>query len=306
MTFQQIKYAIGIAENGSFNKAAEKLYVSQPSLTNAIHDLEGELGIQIFNRTGRGITLTQDGQEFLSNAKQLYLNYESVVERYKKGGSTKKKFGISTQHYSFALKSFVEMVKRFNTEEYEFAIRETRTKEVIEDVASLKSQIGILYLSDFNRAIIQKMLNAKDLEFHPLIDCKAFVYMWKGHPLAKKKSISFEELADYPCLSFEQDDNDSVYFAEEILSTEEYHRTIKANDRASVLNLMVGLNGYTLCSGIISEELNGSDYIAIPFRESDANINRVMEIGWISKKNFILSEVGQIYIEEMKRYLGVK
>ena len=306
MTFQQLRYAIGIAENGSFNKAAEKLYVSQPSLTNAIHDLEGELGIQIFNRTGRGITLTQDGQEFLSNAKQLYLNYESVVERYKKGGASKKKFGISTQHYSFALKSFVEMVKRFNTEEYEFAIRETRTKEVIEDVASLKSQIGVLYLSDFNRAIIQKMLNAKDLEFHPLIDCKAFVYMWKGHPLAKKKSISFEELADYPCLSFEQDDNDSVYFAEEILSTEEYHRTIKANDRASVLNLMVGLNGYTLCSGIISEELNGSDYIAIPFRESDASINRVMEIGWISKKNFILSEVGQIYIEEMKRYLGVK
>ena len=305
MTFQQLRYAIGIAENGSFNKAAEKLYVSQPSLTNAIHDLEGELGIQIFNRTGRGITLTQDGQEFLSNAKQLYLNYESVVERYKKGGASKKKFGISTQHYSFALKSFVEMVKRFNTEEYEFAIRETRTKEVIEDVASLKSQIGILYLSDFNRAIIQKMLNAKDLEFHPLIDCKPFVYMWKGHPLAKKKSISFEEHADYPCLSFEQDDNDSVYFAEEILSTEEYHRTIKANDRASVLNLMVGLNGYTLCSGIISEELNGSDYIAIPFRESDASINRVMEIGWISKKNFILSEVGQIYIEEMKRYLKV-
>ena len=306
MTFQQLRYAIGIAENGSFNKAAEKLYVSQPSLTNAIHDLEGELGIQIFNRTGRGVTLTQDGQEFISNAKQLYLNYESVVERYKKGGASKKKFGISTQHYSFALKSFVEMVKRFNTEEYEFAIRETRTKEVIEDVASLKSQIGILYLSDFNRAIIQKMLNAKDLEFHPLIDCKAFVYMWKGHPLAKKKSISFEELADYPCLSFEQDDNDSPWFAEEILSTEEYHRTIKANDRASVLNLMVGLNGYTLCSGIISEELNGSDYIAIPFRESDANINRVMEIGWISKKNFILSDVGKIYIEEMKRYLGVK
>ena len=305
MTFQQLRYAIGIAENGSFNKAAEKLYVSQPSLTNAIHDLEGELGIQIFNRTGRGVTLTQDGQEFISNAKQLYLNYESVVERYKKGGASKKKFGISTQHYSFALKSFVEMVKRFNTDEYEFAIRETRTKEVIEDVASLKSQIGILYLSDFNRNVIQKMLNARDLEFHPLIDCKAFVYMWKGHPLAKKKSISFEELADYPCLSFEQDDNDSPWFAEEILSTEEYHRTIKANDRASVLNLMVGLNGYTLCSGIISEELNGSDYIAIPFRESDANINRVMEIGWISKKNFILSDVGKIYIEEMKRYLKV-
>lgn len=306
MTFQQLKYAIGIAENGSFNKAAEKLFVSQPSLTAAIHDLEKELDIQIFNRNGRGVTLTQDGKEFLSNAKQLYLNYEAVIERYQKGKASKKKFGISTQHYSFALKSFVEMVKRFNTEEYEFAIRETKTKEVIEDVSSLKSQIGILYLSDFNRTIIQKMLNAKGLEFHPLIKCKAYVYIWKGHPLAKKKSISFEELSEYPCLSFEQDDNDSVYFAEEILSTNEYHRTIKTNDRASILNLMVGLNGYTLCSGIISEELNGPDYVVIPFKESDENINRVMEIGWISKKNFILGEVAKTYIDETKRYLGVK
>lgn len=306
MTIQQLRYVIGIAEAGSFNKAAEKLYISQPSLTSTIHDLEDELGIIIFNRSGRGVTLTQDGEEFLSSAKQLFLNYENIMERYKNGAESKKKFGISTQHYSFALKSFVEMVKRFNTTEYEFAIRETRTKEVIEDVATLKSQIGILYLSDFNRNIIQKLLNARNLKFTPLIDCKAYVYIWKGHPLAGNKSISFEELADYPCLSFEQDDNDSVYFAEEILSTEEYHRTIKANDRASMLNLMVGLNGYTLCSGIISEELNGDDYIAVPFREKDESVNRVMEIGYITKKDFIMSEVGLAYIEEMKKYLKIQ
>lgn len=306
MTIQQLRYVIGIAEAGSFNKAAEKLYISQPSLTSTIHDLEDELGIIIFNRSGRGVTLTQDGEEFLSSAKQLFLNYENIMERYKNGAESKKKFGISTQHYSFALKSFVEMVKRFNTTEYEFAIRETRTKEVIEDVATLKSQIGILYLSDFNRNIIQKLLNVRNLKFTPLIDCKAYVYIWKGHPLAGNKSISFEELADYPCLSFEQDDNDSVYFAEEILSTEEYHRTIKANDRASMLNLMVGLNGYTLCSGIISEELNGDDYIAVPFREKDENVNRVMEIGYITKKDFIMSEVGLAYIEEMKKYLKIQ
>lgn len=306
MTIQQLRYVIGIAEAGSFNKAAEKLYISQPSLTSTIHDLEDELGIIIFNRSGRGVTLTQDGEEFLSSAKQLFLNYENIMERYKNGAESKKKFGISTQHYSFALKSFVEMVKRFNTTEYEFAIRETRTKEVIEDVATLKSQVGILYLSDFNRNIIQKLLNARNLKFTPLIDCKAYVYIWKGHPLAGNKSISFEELADYPCLSFEQDDNDSVYFAEEILSTEEYHRTIKANDRASMLNLMVGLNGYTLCSGIISEELNGDDYIAVPFREKDENVNRVMEIGYITKKDFIMSEVGLAYIEEMKKYLKIQ
>ena len=305
MTLQQIKYVIGIAETGSFNKAAEKLYVSQPSLTATIHDLENELGIEIFNRTGRGVTLTNDGTEFLTSARQLYLDYQNVMEKYGDNGSIKKKFGVSTQHYSFAVKSFVEMVKGFNTNEYEFAIRETKTREVIEDVASLKSEIGILYLSDFNRKAITSILKSKELEFHHLIDCKAYVYIWKGHPLAKKKQISLSQLEDYPCLSFEQGDGASFYFAEEILSTEEYHRTIKANDRATILNLMIGLNGYTLCSGIICEELNGSDYIAVPFKEEDESINRIMEIGFITRRGFNLSTIGNKYIEEVRKYLSI-
>lgn len=306
MTLQQIKYVIGIAESGSLNKAAEKLYVSQPSLTSTIHDLEDELGIIIFNRTGRGVSLTNDGAEFLASARQLYQNYQNLIEKYGENGTIKKKFGVSTQHYSFAVKSFVEMVKGFNTNEYEFAIRETKTREVIEDVYNLKSEIGILYLSDFNRKAITSILKSKDLEFHHLIDCKAFVYIWKGHPLAGKKSITLLQLKEYPCLSFEQGDDASFYYAEEILSTEEYHRTIKANDRATMLNLMVGLNGYTLCSGIICEELNGSDYIAVPFKDEDESINRIMEIGWITRKGFNLSTIGNRYIEEVKKYLGVK
>lgn len=305
MTLQQIKYVIGIAETGSLNKAAEKLYVSQPSLTATIHDLEDELGITIFNRTGRGVTLTNDGTEFLTSARQLYIDYQSVIEKYGDNGKIKKKFGVSTQHYSFAVKSFVEMVKDFNTNEYEFAIRETKTREVIDDVASLKSEIGILYLSDFNRKAITSILKSKELEFHHLIDCKAYVYIWKGHPLANKKNISLSQLEDYPCLSFEQGDGASFYFAEEILSTEEYHRTIKANDRATILNLMIGLNGYTLCSGIICEELNGSDYIAVPFKEEDESINRIMEIGFITRRGFNLSTIGNKYIEEVRKYLSI-
>ncbi len=306
MTLQQLKYVIGIAEAGSLNKAAEKLFISQPSLTSTIHDLENELGITIFNRTGRGVTLTNDGTEFLSSARQLYLNYQNLMEKYGDNGSIKKKFGVSTQHYSFAVKSFVEMVKKFGTNDYEFAIRETKTREVIDDVASLKSEIGILYLSDFNRKAITSLLKSKDLDFHHLINCKAYVYLWKGHPLAKNKEITFAQLEDYPCLSFEQGDESSFYFAEEILSTSEYHRTIKANDRATMLNLMIGLNGYTLCSGIICEELNGSEYIAVPFHDEDASINRIMEIGWITKHNFTPSSIGQTYIEEVKKYLGLK
>ncbi|MDE5983847.1 MAG: LysR family transcriptional regulator [Eubacterium sp.] len=304
MTIQQLHYIITISELGSINKASEILYVSQPSLTSAIKELEKELGILIFHRSGRGVSLTNDGVEFLLYARQLYQQYESILDKYGKNGSLKKKFGVSTQHYSFAVKSFVELVKKFNTSEYEFAVRETKTREIIEDVNTSKSEIGIIYLSDFNRKVILKILKTNGLKFNKLIDCDAFVYLWKGHPLANHKSIHFEELNDYPCLSFEQGDNSSFYFAEEILTTNEYPRTIKTNDRATMLNLMIGLNGYTLCSGIICEELNGSDYIAVPF-ESDGDEYNKMEIGYIIKENAILSNLGKLYIEECIKYLNL-
>ena len=304
MTIQQIYYAIIISETGSINKAAEKLYISQPSLTSAIQELEKSIGIQIFNRTGRGVTLTNDGTEFILYARQVYSQYENLEERYSNGQQIRKKFAVSTQHYSFAIKAYVEMVKKFDTKEYEFAIMEERTREVISDVAGIRSEIGILYLSDFNRSAITKLLRTNSLEFHHLIDCEAYVYIYKDHPLAKKKSIRLDQLADYPCLQFDQGDSASFYFAEEILSTNEYPRVIKTNDRATMLNLMVGLNGYTLCSGIICEELNGGDYIAVPYKGDENNPNDYMEIGYITKANSVLSEVGAMYIEELKKYLS--
>ena len=303
MTLQQLHYAITISETGSLNKAAEILYVAQPSLTGAMHDLEKEIGITIFHRSGSGVTLTNDGMEFITYARQVYHQYETLMEKYGKLGTLKKKFGVSTQHYSFAVKTFVEMVKNFNTAEYEFAIRETKTREVIEDVSSMRSEIGILYLSDFNRNIITKLLKSNDLEFHKLIECKAYVYLWRGHPLANQAVICMEQLSEYPCLSFEQGSNSSFYFAEEILSTSEYPRTIKANDRATMLNLMVGLNGYTLCSGIICEELNGTDYVAVPFEADGDDTSSRMEIGYIVKKNQILSKMATLYIRETQQYL---
>ena len=305
MTLTQLNYLITIAETKSLNKAAEQLYVSQPSLTNAIKELEKELGITLFYRSGRGVTLTNDGTEFLLYAKQIYGQYESVLEKYGKGGSYKKKFGVSTQHYSFAVKAFVDMAKEFDMSKYEFALRETKTMEVISDVNTMKSEIGILYLSDFNRKAIEKLLKSYDLEFHHLVDCQAYVYIWKDHPLAKEASISFAQLNGYPCLSFEQGDNSSFYFAEEILSTNEYSQVIKANDRATMLNLMVGLNGDTLCSGIICEELNGNDFVAVPFRDDAQNPNSVMEIGYIVKKNTVRSKMGELYIEKLKEYLVI-
>lgn len=305
MTLQQLYYLITISEAGSLNKAAEILYVAQPSLTSVIKEVEKEIGVAIFNRSGKGVTLTGDGAEFLLYARQVYSQYNVLIERFGKSGSLKRKFGVSTQHYSFAVKAFVEMVKVYDTTKYEFAIRETKTRDVIDDVSTLKSEIGILYLSDFNRKAITKLLTTNNLAFHKLVDCKAYVYLWKDHPLAKEKSIHFFQLDEYPCLSFEQGDNSSFYFAEEILSMNEYPRTIKACDRATMLNLMVGLNGYTLCSGIICEELNGTDFVAVPFEADDMNPNSVMEIGYIIRKNTLLSHMGSLYIDEIKKYLGI-
>ncbi len=304
MTLTQLNYIITISETQSMNKAAERLFVSQPSLTNSVKELEKELGITLFYRSGRGVSLTNDGTEFLLHAREIYGKYEDILEKYGKGGNYRKKFGVSTQHYSFAVKAFVDMAKEFDMSQYEFAIRETRTMEVIRDVSTLKSEIGVLYLSDFNRKSMEKLLHTSNLVFHHLINCNAYVYLWKDHPLAQKESITFEELKGYPCLSFEQGDDSSFYLAEEILSTNEYDQIIKANDRATMLNLMVGLNGYTLCSGIICEELNGDDYIAIPFEGEDVDGNQ-MEIGYVVRKNTILSSMGEKYVDSIKRYLNL-
>lgn len=304
MTLQQLHYAIVISETGSLSRAAEVLYVAQPSLTSAIKELEKEVGITIFNRTGRGVTITNDGAEFLLYAKQVYSQYETLEEKYGRAGNLKKKFCVSAQHYSFAVKAFIETVKQFDTLQYEFAIRETKTKDVIDDVATLRSEIGILYLSNFNRAAIGKLLRASNLVFHKLIDIRAYIYVCKDHPLAGLESVHFSDLADYPCLSFEQGGNSSFYFAEEMLSTYDYPRIIKACDRATICNLMVGLQGYTICSGIIVEELNGDDYVAVPFAEDDPCAGDLMEIGYIVRKSDTLSQLGQLYIEEIRKYLN--
>ncbi|HIX58656.1 MAG TPA: LysR family transcriptional regulator [Candidatus Blautia gallistercoris] len=306
MTLTQLHYMITIAETKSMNRAADRLYISQPSLTSAMQELEKELGITLFHRSGRGVTLTSDGAEFLLYARQLYGQYETILDKYGRNGSRKKKFGVSAQHYSFAVKAFVDMARQLDLSKYEFAIRETKTGEVIRDVSTMKSEIGVLYLCDYNRKSMEKLLRSVGLVFHHLIDCQAYVYLWKQHPLAGEASICFQQLEEYPCLAFEQGENSTFYFAEEILSDNEYPRIIRANDRATMLNLMVGLNGYTLCSGIICEELNGNDFIAVPFREDEENQNSRMEIGYIVRKNTILSTIGELYVAALKDYLGIK
>ena len=299
MTLQQLRYVIEVAKTGSMNVAAKQLFVSQPSLSMAIRELENDVHISIFERTTKGVVITAEGEEFLGYARQIINQVELLEDKYIEAGQIKKKFGVSAQHYSFAVKAFVEMVKGFDMDKYEFAIREARTHDVIHDVVTGKSEIGILYTNEFNEKVLNKIFKDNQLEFIHLFTCQGYAYLWKNHPLAGKKVIALEELQDYPCLSFEQGDNNSFYFAEEILSTYDFKKTIKSNDRATNLNLMVGVNAFTLCSGIICEELNGSDYIAVKLAEEVT-----MDIGYIKRAHMNISEIGELYIEEIKKYVG--
>lgn len=297
MTLTQLKYVITIADTNSMNEAARMLFIAQPSLSQAVKDLEEEIGITLFNRSNRGVKVTPEGAEFLGYARQVTEQYRLIQDRYIEKKNSKKRFGVSMQHYTFAVKAFVELVRQFGMDEYEFAVHETKTYEVIENVKNFKSEIGILYLNDFNRAVLAKLFQESELEFHELFNCGIYVYMWKGHPLAWQEEIGLEELDEYPCLSFEQGENNSFYFAEEVLSTYAYKRLIKANDRATLLNLMVGLNAYTLCSGIICENLNGSDFCAVKLKSEE-----IMTIGYLKRKGAALSTLGQKYLDEIRKF----
>ena len=295
MTLQQMKYAVTVADCGSMNEAAHRLYITQPSLSGTVRELEKELGLTLFLRSNRGISITQDGEEFLGYARQIIAQYGMLEERFIDRTKRKTRFSVSTQHYSFAVKAFIQTANEFGLENYEFAIHETKTHTVMNHVRNMKSELGVLYLNDFNRDALTKIFHEYGLEFHPLFDCSISVYLSRRHPLAGRASIAIEQLQPYPCLSFEQGDYNAFYFAEEVLSTYDYRKIIKADDRATLLNLMTGLNAFTLCSGIITEDLNGSDYVAVPLESDDR-----MTIGYIQKTRVALSRLGQSYVGHLR------
>lgn len=298
MTLQQLRYVITVAETGTITEAANKLYVSQPSLTNAIHELEKEMNIVIFHRTNKGISLSKEGDDFLGYARQVLEQAAILEDKYKGDQGGKKQFCVSTQHYSFAVNAFVDLIKEYGQEEYDFSLRETQTYEIIEDVAKMRSEVGILFLNDFNEAVISKMLKSHDLVFHQLFVAKPHVFINRKHPLADKSVITNEELENYPYLSFEQGEHNSFYFSEEIFSSSERKKNIRVRDRATLFNLLIGLNGYTVCSGVIDKKLNGKDIIAVPLAEESD-----MHIGYIVHKKGMISRLGTTYLRNIKKYL---
>ncbi|MDF2588946.1 MAG: transcriptional regulator, LysR family [Anaerocolumna sp.] len=295
MTLQQLKYAIEIADKGSFNEAAKSLFITQPSLSSAIKDLENEINITIFTRTNKGINISMEGTEFLSYARQVVEQAQLLEMRYKNVKPSKQHFAVSTQHYAFAVNAFVDLIKENGIDEYEFTLRETKTFEIIDDVRNLRSEIGILYIYDFNEKIIHKFLKENNLIYYKLFTAKPHVFISHKNPLAKKDLVELSDLDEYPLLSFEQGEYNSFYFSEEILSTLSHKKSIKVSDRATLFNLLIGLNGYTISTGIISAELNGSDIIAVPL-----NVNEEINVGYIVHKSITLSNLGEIYISALK------
>lgn len=298
MTLQQLKYVIEVADKGSMSEAAKNLFVSQPSLSNSIKELENEIHVNIFIRSNKGITVSEEGREFLGYARQVIEQNSLLEQRYLNNRRNfKKKFCISTQHYSFAVNAFVDLIEKYGGNEYEFTLRETKTYEIIDDVKNLRSEIGVIYINDFNEKVMNKLIKENNLNFELLFEAEPHVFVSSKNPLSQKKKILLDELEDYPYLSFEQGSYNSFYFSEEILSTIERKKCIKVSDRATLFNLLIGLNGYTICSGVISEELNGKDIIAVPLDADDK-----MKIGLITQKNVVHSYLGEIYIEAIKRY----
>lgn len=301
MTLQQLKYLVTVAECKNITAAAEKLYISQPSLSAAIHNLEKEMNVTAFVRSNKGMTVTKEGEELLSFARNLLEQADIMKERFCTDSNRKPKFCVSCQHYSFAVNAFVDVVNEYDAAEYNFTLRETQTGEIIDDVANGNSELGILYLSESNEDVLCKLFKKNDLVFEEIFEASPHIFISKNHPLADKDCISLENLRPYPYLVYEQGERNSFYFSEEFLSVLDMPKSIEVRDRATLFNLAIGLNGFTVSSGVIDKELNGEDVIAKPLI-----MDCSMHIGIIKKKNIMLSRYANTYIEALQRHLPIE
>ena len=294
MKLHQLKYFIEVVLSGSINEAARRLYISQPTLSKAIKELENDLGIVLFTRTSTGISLSPDGAEFLSYARQINEQVELLERRYFDTEPSQQLFSVSSQHYSFVVDAFVEMIRKYGGDKYQFTIRETRTYEIIDDVKNLTSEIGILYISAFNEKVLLQLIKEKGLKFTQLFEAHPHIFISKTNPLAKRDSVTLEDLDPYPRLAFEQGEYNSFYYSEEVFSTIPSPKSIQVSDRATLFNLLIGLDGYTISTGILSEDLDSSEIVQVPLAVEDK-----IKVGWVVNKKVELSRMAKIYLEEL-------
>lgn len=292
MRIQQLQYVIKIVETGSMNEAAKQLYITQPSLSNAVRNLETEMGIQIFIRNPKGITLTKDGMEFLSYARQILEQTALLEERYKGDNTSRELFSVSSQHYAFVVNAFVALFNGTDMTQYELFLRETRTWEIIDDVKNFRSEIGVLFLNSYNRDVLTKLFDDNSLIATTLFTTTPHIFVSKSNPLANRKKLSMKDLEDYTYLSYDQGLHNSFYFSEEMMSQIPHPKSIVVSDRATLFNLMIGLDGYTVATGILNSKLNGDEIVAIPL-----DVDDVIDIVYIRHDKANLSKMGQKFID---------
>ena len=298
MNINQIRYVLEVAASQSMREAASKLFVSQPALSASIKELEDELQIVIFERTNKGISLTDEGREFMEYAKKVMGQYEILEDRYISKNSQKERFSVSTQHYNFAIKAFTDVIKKSDCDKYIFSIHETKTREVLEDVTSLKSEVGIVSFSGANESVLKKLFKEYQLEFTPLMRKETYAYVWKDHKFAGRKEISLEELSDYPCISFDQSDDSNFYLTEEAMADYDFSKMIKSDDRATTMELIATLDGYSIGSGMLSaDDAVLSGLVSIKLKEEDP-----LTIGYIVRKGAVLSKYGKAYVEKLQEF----
>ncbi len=298
MNITQIKYVLEVAASSSMREAATRLFVSQPALSSSIKDLEDELGILIFERTNKGISVTDEGREFITYAKRAASQYEILEDRYLSKDAGKERFSVSTQHFNFAIKAFTDVIGRMDPREYVFSIHETKTRDVLSDVRTMKSEVGIISFSGANEAVIKKLFKEYNLEFTPLMRRETYAYFWKDHKFAHRDEISLEELSDYPCVSFDQSDDSNFYLTEEAMADYDFKKMIKSDDRATTMELIAGLHGYSIGSGMLSgDDVILKGMVAVKLKEEDPLI-----IGYIVRKGSKMSVYGEEYVKEILKY----
>ena len=299
MTLQQLKYVTEVADRGSISETAKALFIAQSTLSAAIHELEEEIGTALFFRTSPGILTTPEGHEFLGYARQVVQQAALIEDKYIAHAQPRQRFAVSSQHYSFTSSAFVELVHDYAGESYEFIFREGRTYDTIMDVSHFRSDLGIIYLSGFNEAVINKTLKEGNLFFRELLTAKPHIFVGKTHPLAGNRIVTLEDIEPFPCLTYEQGEQNSFYYSEEILSILHHEKSIKVTDKSAIVNLMIGTDGYTISSGMYPSYLRGEEIITIPL-----DVNEIIRIGVITHKDHRMSFLAGKYMEILERLVG--
>ena len=298
MTLTQLRYVVAVAEAGSISAAAARLFISQPSLSKSVGELEAEMGVRIFERSARGVRETEEGTRFLSYARQVVEQADLLESQYLHGTPPRRVFAVSSQHYAFVVNAFVELVRELGREKYEFSLREGTTAGIIDDVRTQRSELGVIYRSHFNREVIAGAVSRAELKFEPLFTARPHVFVSRRSPLAGRESVTLEDLAPFPRLTYDQGAQNSFFFSEEPHPTEAVDKQIVVTDRATLFNLLIGLDGYTISSGILSSDLNGDDIVAVPL-ESDEE----MEVGYLHLAGRPLSVVATRYLDHLRAYM---